>query len=148
MSPVIAASGRLDETGMLFFCEAEIVGVLSLRVRSSLSPETVLSSEVSIADDIARAWERGDRGWLESELALGFGGGGMARLEIASASAGVDSGASESEGGWVEPLEGKGSELLLMVISLSLEDAMSGNIESRIRYSELEICERGRQVDT
>jgi len=68
---------------------------------------------------------------MESELVLGFGGGGMARLEIASASAGVDSGASGSEGELFEPVRGKGSESLLMAGSLSCEDAMSGNVESK-----------------
>jgi predicted secreted protein len=68
----------------------------------------------------------------------------MARLEIASASAGVGSGASDAEGGWVEPLKGKGSESPVMAASLLVEDAMSSSIESGIRYSELEICERGR----
>ena len=41
---------------------------------------------------------------------LGFGGGGMARLEIASASAGVDSGASGTEGELLEASKGKDSE--------------------------------------
>ena len=58
---------------------------------------------------------------------LGFGGGGMARLEIASASAGVDSGASGSEGELLEPSRGRGPAWLFMAGSLSCEDAMSGN---------------------
>jgi hypothetical protein len=43
-------------------------------------------------------------------LVLGFGGGGMARLEIASASAGVDSGASGTEGELFEASKGRGAE--------------------------------------
>ena len=67
----------------------------------------------------------------------------MARLEIASASAGVDSGASGSEGELLEPSGGRGSEWLFMAGSLSCEDAMSGNVEAS--YSELEICESRRE---
>ena len=61
---------------------------------------------------------------------LGFGGGGMARLEIASASAGVDSGACGSDGELFEASRGRGSEWSFMAGSLSCEDAMSGNVES------------------
>ena len=85
--------------GMLLLCGATIVGVLPLRVRSSSSSaaETGLASDMSVAEDTAGAWERDEPGRMESELVLGLGGGGMARLEIASASAGVDSGATGSE---------------------------------------------------
>jgi hypothetical protein len=134
----MAASGRLAETGMLFLCGVTIVGVLSLRAWSVPPPGVGVgsASDMSIADDRARAWERGDPGWMESELVLGFGGGGMARLEIASASAGVDSGASDSDGGLLEPSRGKGSELvLLMAGSFSCEDAMSGMAESKRQRS-------------
>jgi hypothetical protein len=62
---------------------------------------------------------------------LGFGGGGMARLEIASASGG-DSGASGSECELFEASRGRCSEWLFMAGSLSCEDAMSGNVESEV----------------
>ena len=72
--------------------------MLSLRADSSTSPEaegdfSVLSSGVSLADDMSREREWDDEGRMESEVALGFGGGGMARLDglarppMASASA-------------------------------------------------------------
>lgn len=41
---------------------------------------------------------------------LGFGGGGMARLEIASASGGVDSGASGTDDELFEASKGRGPE--------------------------------------
>ena len=60
--------------------------MLSLRADSSTSPEaegdfSVLSSGVSLADDMSREREWDDEGRMESEVALGFGGGGMARLD-------------------------------------------------------------------
>jgi len=61
--------------------------VLSLRVRSSTSPDaegdfSVLSSGVSLAaEDASRKREWEDEGLMESDSALGFGGGGMARLD-------------------------------------------------------------------
>lgn len=72
--------------------------MLSLRADSSTSPEaegdfSVLSSGVSLVDDMSREREWDDEGRMESEVALGFGGGGMARLDglarppMASASA-------------------------------------------------------------
>jgi hypothetical protein len=96
--------------------------VLSLRAESSTSPEaegdfTVLSSGVSLAEDMSRKREWDDEGRMESEVALvGFGGGGMARLDglarppVASASAegncgdraeetSIEGGADEGGGG-------------------------------------------------
>lgn len=108
----MAASGRLAEMGTLLFCGVTIVGVAPLRARSSLSSaaETDLASGMSVEEDTAGTWERDDPGRMESELVLGFGGGGMARLEIASASGGVDSGASGTEGELFEASRGRGLE--------------------------------------
>ena len=130
MLPAMAASGRLAEIGMMLFCGVTIVGVSPLRARSSSSSaaETDLASGMSVAEDTAGACERDDPGRMESELVLGFGGGGMARLEIASASAGVDSGASGTEGELFEASKGRGAEGSLMAGSLSCEGAMSGNV--------------------
>jgi hypothetical protein len=72
--------------------------VLSLRAESSTSPEadgdfSVLSSGVSLVDEMSKEREWEDEGRMWSEVALGFGGGGMARLDglarppMASASA-------------------------------------------------------------
>jgi hypothetical protein len=63
-----------------------MVGELSLRVRSSTSPDaegdfSVLSSGVSLAEETSREWEWEDEGLMASELAPGLGGGGMARLD-------------------------------------------------------------------
>jgi hypothetical protein len=112
--------------------------VLSLRAESSTSPEaegdfTVLSSGVSLADDMSRKRECEDEGRMESEVSLGFGGGGMARLDglarppMASASADGNCGdrADETsiEGG---ADEGGPGECSIVVFKFSsLEDVMA-----------------------
>ena len=126
--------------------------MLSLRADSSTSPEaegdfSVLSSGVSLADDMSREREWDDEGRMESEVALGFGGGGMARLDglarppVASASAegncgdraeeiSIEGGADEGGGGPEE------SSIVVFKFSSSLERVMARGqtkIASRVK---------------